>query len=149
MKINTQLLKRIKRAIMKEPTRLDMDSYFYEEDNRKYGPPCKTVGCIAGWAVLFDTQDRLVAAPKNGVNAKVMVDVMNLANEEAFRKGVDVERTASRILGTGVRAGRRLFFVERWPKKFQDAYHAASNPAQIAKVTCARINLFIRTGGTE
>jgi hypothetical protein len=60
--MNTELLLKVKEEILAEPRKLHMDTWLWDaRDYLEVGegvgvpeermPPCKTVGCIAGWAV--------------------------------------------------------------------------------------------------
>jgi hypothetical protein len=54
MAVNVELLKKIKEHILEEPRRLHMDNFVCRVpvDSPK-NPPCGTVACIAGWAVIL------------------------------------------------------------------------------------------------
>lgn len=64
MSLNVRLLRRVQRAIIKEPGRLNMEEGLMDLDyaivNYAHGasPPCGTVGCIAGWTVALSTRAR-------------------------------------------------------------------------------------------
>lgn len=60
--MNTELLQRVKAAILAEPESFDMALYFDESENS----PCGTVACIAGHALAihFETTGNLPLARK-------------------------------------------------------------------------------------
>lgn len=129
--MNTRLLRKVAKHIAEEPRRLDM-SFLYrraalvKEDLR---PPCGTVGCIAGWALIIGLKATTFSAAFPIVNGST-VDVTDA------RKLLKVKND-------------HLFFLSLWPEAFQCDYRAASTPAERASVTVARIEHFIKTKGAE
>lgn len=133
--MNTRLLRKIKRLILAEPRR--MSSWFYPNQTRS-GPPCGTVGCIAGWAILLKGKTM-------GERLRCVID-----------KDFDIQRKAQIHLGLAAAQARRLFHANyhygkgaytNWPRDW--AYHIAHKPADKAKVVAKRINRFIRAKGRE
>jgi hypothetical protein len=145
-KINVKLLREVKKMILEEPRRLDMDTW--ASNAREYGtpkderPPCGTVACIAGWTAILDYVGSRGKMPKG----KALINLSDNA-----------EATAQELLGlTSEQAARlfdspaeRWFSKNLWPQKFVDAYLAAKTPQQRARVTASRIEHFIRTKGAE
>lgn len=129
--MNTRLLRRVAKHIAEEPRRLNM-SFLYRpasEFGNDLRPPCGTVGCIAGWALII------------GLKATKFDGLFPVVNGET----VDVT-DAKRLLKVN---NDNLFFLHYWPDQFQRAYRAARTPAGRANATVARINWFIKTKGAE
>lgn len=132
-KINVRLLRRIQRAIMAEPKRLDMGDWLVRgqqriQQNGLKEPDCGTVGCIAGWAAVLDkTSD-----PKKFEDAEVSW------------------MRADQILGLTHEQGNALFYTDEWPEKFFDKLDALKEQTRAyARVVCQRIDHFIKTNGAE
>ena len=54
-KMNTRLLRKVQKHILEEPRRLNMDIILDDRVSARdpKNPPCGTVGCIAGWAIVL------------------------------------------------------------------------------------------------
>ncbi len=129
--MNTKLLRRIKSVIKAEPKRLDMGAWTYR-NVRRSGPPCGTVGCIAGWAVLLSTKGR------NNKERYENADPSDWAGE------------GRRLLKLDAGEAHKLFFVGCWPYELHEAYDDAyGDPKARAKITCERIDRFIESKGRE
>ena len=138
--MNTALLRKIKQLVLAEPKRVDMEAWAYHCERRNGGPPCGTVGCIAGWAVILDQE------------GKTMAERYNKAVEHDFFA------TGKRLLKLTTGQAKRLFYAEFnfenndysfWPEDLVDAYDSARSPKAKARVVAQRIDRFIRTGGKE
>lgn len=132
--INVELLERVKAHILEEPTRFDMGDFviqgeYLENFAANFGrpiPPCGTIACIAGWAVL-------------------------LSEGQTSGAGSDVQAEAEALLGLSVEQRERLFYTSNWPKKFNEAYRDAEDVRLPAAALAAarRIDHFIKTNGAE
>lgn len=135
-KMNVKLLRKVKRHILEEPKRLDMNTFvsrrmsWRPEEER---PECGTVACVAGWAVLLDRIDKGKGLPRRVDNSFYMRVALN----------------AGALLGLSYEESNRLFMFSGWPKELDHAYYAATTPRQRARVTARRIELFIKTKGAE
>jgi len=119
--MNVELLRKVQKAITKEPGRFRMSTW----GEVARGPACGTVGCIAGWAALLNVTE----------------------NPDEFRKHVDVMTQKNGRTALKLRSGQaeRLFFLNAWPSKFQELYIIGDS----VKAAVKRINHFIKTGGRE
>jgi sugar phosphate isomerase/epimerase len=126
-----KLLLQVKRLILEEPRRINMDVPQYVEganngtmSTTDY-PPCGTVGCIAGWADV---------AAKGGVDISL---------RSRMWRGVEVR--ARKLLNLSKNEADKLFFVHYWPSNFYWRYRQAVNPIERAEITAERIDHFIKT----
>ena len=140
-----QLLRRVKKHILEEPRRLNMDTLgcrVYSED----GPPCGTVACIAGWTAVLT---------KKQLPAQDDVDGWRELLCNAWEK-------ATQKLGLSQEESQRLFAEPRfygnknydygentWPTRFAVRYLKAERSETRARVTAERIEHFIATNGAE
>lgn len=135
--MNVTLLQQVKKVVLAEPRRLDMDVWM---DNRIHGamknPRCGTIGCIAGWATVL-------AVPSKESYSK-RADAASRQEEETKE---DTQLCGQKALGLTNSQADRLFYVEDWPTELQEAYDAATTAAARAKVTAARIDLFVESEG--
>lgn len=125
--MNVKLLRRIKKHILEEPKRLEMGVFCEHGEPGEYlisdgieteFAKCGTAACIAGWASILSGNDQ--------------------EHPETF---------ATRVLELKFGQAARLFYVDKWPKKFATPYENAKNKTQQAKVASARIDHFIATKG--
>lgn len=98
-KLNVKLLEKIREHILEEPKRLSMSCWLVQGED--LNPACKTVGCIAGWAVALSVP----------------------AKQRTFEKGlpassVDIERTAKELLRLPKYHVDELFLPLHWPERF-------------------------------
>mgnify|MGYP001614774226 FL=1 len=129
--MNTELLLRVKQHILEEPSRLDMEDYYYQLGDVRYQPPfgeptCGTVACIAGLALLLEGK-----RPKR---TKI---------GDAFMK-------ATALLKISRDEASRLFFLSCWPNDLWKAYSRAAaqhKGAAAALSVGKRIDLFIASDG--
>jgi len=121
--MNTQLLRRIQRQILKEPEQFQMRTWFTSWSYSTI-PNCGTAACIGGWAVSLKhgrtPRDERMAIPKGGVF-------------EAARRAV----------GLTTKQAHLLFIPINWPARFKRFHH--DNPKQAV----ARISHFIKTKGED
>lgn len=128
--INVPLLRKIQKAIMASPGQLYMGDWFVSEPD--YIPKCGTAACIAGWAITLS----MGVSP---LEAKVRW-------ESEHYQGP----TPEELLGLTDEQAYALFYASHWPAPFLEDYNEAGKSAKHnAKVTCARIEHFIKTKGAE
>ena len=155
------LIDRIKAHILEEPKRFDMRYLAYrygaEEDTTPGGrqlPMCKTVACIAGWAVLLtNPEEKWTEYNFHSFTGKdIKRDCMDI---NVWRKGaqlLDLDPTS-----TGCRnnpeekklIARDVFEYCYWPDEFRNAYHAAENRDDLhamAVAACNRLDHYKFTG---
>lgn len=130
--MNVELLRNVARHIEATPLRLDMDVVIARKDAANFGikrisdfPPCGTVCCIGGWAIVLSGED-----DSDLRAAKRLLDL-----DGKF------DRDSSEV--------SRLFHVQFWPESFRSDYEAAKTPAAKARIAVARIEHFIATKGAE
>lgn len=121
---NIPLLLKVRDAILAEPRKFDMFSFF--ERNKE--SPCGTTACIAGHAIAIDRRWSRLATGR-------IMDRNNSAHNEAMK-----------TLRLNTLDADRLFYTMYWPNALRQQYHAATTPLAHAKVAARRINFFIRTG---
>lgn len=129
--MNTRLLRKVQREILKRPTQVEMDHWFYRGDGyTRVGKieACGTAGCIVGWALTL------------GNNYKRIAD--------AFRMGWLLD-DGRKILDLEVEPAWILFFTDYWPQPFKRRYYDAKTAKTRAKAVSDRIDLFIKTKGKE
>ena len=128
MPLNIEMLQRIKKLILEEPRRLEMDSWGYIVPKEQAVldeklPPCGTVGCIAGWANILDEIDRGIAPDHICINH---------------------QRHAARILGLDD-SGDNVFCQDKWPEPFATKYALVRTKEGKAKVTAEYIDHLCET----
>lgn len=128
------LLRKIQKHILAEPRRLDMSGWGYYDKNPDASmPPCGTVGCIAGWALVL-------TGAHDPVLSDFPLDTYTLAEEVLALEDGQAERLF--LL-------REHTFGPRWPVKYECQYHRAKSPQGRARAAVRRIDHFIKTGGAE
>ena len=149
-KINVKLLKRICRAILHEPRRLDMYGWIYDDDIHHMGcdAPCGTAACIGGFAVIL-SRTRLLANKswKKAVKSCLTEKPAEYLFGYEFMDEV-IACEAQKLLNLTSAQAERLFVSSNWPEKFHIGYSDATHKKQ-AKVTVARIKHFTETNGEE
>jgi len=138
-----KLLRRVKRHILAEPKRLDMNQWV--KPSRQ--SPCGTAACIAGWTVLL-------SGPEEKIAEVSKTRTLYEANEAAIGGfGVGIGERARQLLGLTYEQSVRLFHVKAawvngvWPTEFARRYTSTkTTKAEKAKVAAERIDHFIRTG---
>lgn len=131
MKINITLLRKVKKHILEEPRRLDMNVVLNGDQSGPDAPPCGTIGCIGGWTNF------LSGKPEDSLSDAAIR--LGLDSDEQGRLFEEPAYTVSQP--TEERAG--------WPEKFMRRYLKAKTPQTRAKVTAERIDHFIKTKGAE
>lgn len=127
--MNVELLQKIKQAILEEPRRIDMTSWALHPLSVENPPACNTVACIAGWAVALT----------NNLRGKAL---------SGFEDGI--EYTAEKYLDLPYPFSRRLFYMSRWPRTFQERLiYLSPRTPEYARVVADRIDHFIATEGRE
>lgn len=158
--MNIKLLKRIAKTITQRPEQFDMEYWFrFDKDI----PNCHTAACIAGWAVtLGTTKAKAKLMPFKA--ARLFVPVFGTKHINGFAvsrydqssasEGTIIEK-AMFLLGINEAQANRLFYRDRWPQEYKDAFGEAVdglaylNMATAAKVASKRIAHFIKTDGEE
>src|SRR4051812_1129199 len=139
-----RLLRRVEKRILDNPRRFTMDIYVSDardwyEHNPTNLPPCGTVACIAGWAMLED-------APAKALRAMTAAQKLWMDEQAGgwFR---------SLLTTHGVRPDsghgypyRRIVATSAWPDKYRVAYTNAKSAAGQARVAARRIEHFIKAG---
>lgn len=123
--MNTELLLKVKSAILAEPLKFDMTDWFTPDSES----PCGTAACIAGHAVAIS----IGAASLN----------------EGQRYWVDELVSIAEILGCHWEQKDRLCYVPQWPLNFQSRYQFADSRQERANIAADRIDFFIATNGTD
>lgn len=113
--LNIKMLKRIKKQILKNPESFDMYNTINKEG-------CQTVGCIAGWACIFDARDKHKKVPSKPSSIEDFNDILNKARN---------------ILGL---TNDFLFFVENWNERFERLYNSTYCFKEKAKVAADYID---------
>ena len=121
--MNVRLLRKVKKHILEEPRRFQMDGYvhrgrpgsMFEDLGLRYKvPDCGTVACIAGWAQCLSGGD---SSPMEALGLHGYED--------------------------------RLFFMWNWPMNLRKRFYAAKTMRTRAKIAAERIEHFIKTKGAE
>lgn len=120
--MNTELLLKVKAAILAEPLKFNMASFFSADG-------CGTTACIAGHAIAIDYGE------------------LDLSKWDQFAAYHLKGRSA---LGLDDGQANRLFYSELWPHEIFERYEdasEASNRSLMAEITAERIDHFIATNG--
>lgn len=138
--MNTELLKQVAERIVERPQLFDMYTFYGSGGPKDLSSgdareQCGTTACIAGEVCLLNNTATL---DHDGfVHAK---------KREEFRGWEDEAVTA---LGITPLQGKKLFYVEHWPKEFRKRYHACTDKEDFAGAACVaaeRIKHFVQTG---
>lgn len=130
MALNVRLLRRVKKAILKEPSQFVMGDWFVcdgtegRHDIERKIKNCGTAACIAGWTVALTVKKN----PKE-------------AREAAALDG-GVVRIAANSLGLGP-DWDNLFYIDCWPEKFQRQWYKAKTLKGRASIAARRIEDYI------
>jgi hypothetical protein len=135
--MNVKLLKRVKKAILAEPQRVNMDvgiaTREHEGDNVYDYPACGTIGCIAGWSTI------LARTPRATVKA-----IEQTANVLPHAWWYSVNDNAIAALDITSEQASILFHVESWPGDLQSEIEDyAEQTPEYAAVVAKAINRFI------
>lgn len=123
--MNTELLLKVKAAILAEPLKFDMADWFTDDMES----PCGTAACIAGHATAI------------ACGAKSL--------QEGKRYWFDELPNITGLLGCDWDQKDRLCYVEQWPLIFIKRYRDAGTREKRAQVAADRIDHFISTEGRE
>ena len=132
--MNTKLLRRVAKHISEEPRRFDMGYMTtpLDEIPKRRQPPCGTVACIAGWALIlskkakYNNEEFPVDSNGNQLGAIQAAQLLQIPNW-----------------------GTNLFYVDDWPRSFRAQYTKARTAKRRADIAVARIEHFIKTKGAE
>lgn len=145
--MNTKRMRALMQLIAAEPRRMRMENVVRRAselalplDER---PPCGTVMCIAGTAVLAEEQER--GFYRKRFDGRFLRDL----SANAMLNASDwLELTPSEA--------ERLFLLswhwhhgDYWPPDFEARYKAATTPKQRTAVVLARMKHFLATKGAE
>lgn len=141
-----KLVNRVIERILEEPRRFDMHVIGKKVDVR-YSfnpPPCGTVGCLAGWALIEDALMRKVRSPfvtKENEYGDT-VTCIPTGHDDLWQK------KAEKLFGIPLNTGDTLFRLNCWPARYQKMYRleGAGHHGEKAKAGAARLRHFIRTG---
>jgi hypothetical protein len=129
------LLQRVKAHILEEPLRLNMDNWrttniqddaYFDEDEHAGIPPCRTVACIAGWAV--------------GLGAKRPGAVKNVKDYALKLLGLPKDYSAGEDWMEG---STRLFHPLDWPADLRRKLPEVGGTPEYAAVVAEAIDRFI------
>lgn len=134
--MNIKLLRKIQKAILKEPRQFDMDRWYSFASSV---PNCKTTACIAGWAIACDRKVKPLLAART-FDGEFGVNTHSITYSG---KPGDV---AAQLLGIDLDQREKLFQVGNWPRKYYIAYQRADTYKQRARIAFNRIGHFIKTG---
>lgn len=133
--MNIKLLRKIQRAIRKEPRQFDMDSWF-EFDKRT--PNCGTTACIAGWAIALSSKKNPLDAAKS-IRKRFGRGMRVLSSKQAY----GITAKVLKVLKIDMRQGDSLFYASYWPLNFPERFRNARTPEEKAEIACERIDAFI------
>lgn len=139
--MNTRLLRRIQKHILKYPDAFVME-YFVENRDKETKTPCGTAACIGGWACIMEQKKLSPRLRQRLLN--------NISKPEDYWIGKDYDFNyfyhARRFLGISERQAESLFELGGWPEKFNIRYYGAKTNKGLARVAVQRIEHFINTG---
>jgi len=150
--MNVKLLRRIQRVIKKRADQFDMNTWFNKDSTASH---CGTTACLAGWALtLAGRKSHQLASP-----LKIARGLCQGFNENFDSIGViggernyTIAVKGATELGLDYNQAEKLFYINHWPAKFSVGYYRArdkNDNVEKARVTCERIDHFIKTNGTE
>jgi len=122
--MNVKLLRRIQKAISKEPEKYDQDAW------------CGSECCLAGHAVILSGHAEISNDSCEGVMVRL-----------SYGKEVHIQDFAAEELELTEDQSCKLFDV--WPREFREAYDGALTDKGRARVAVRRIDHFIKTKGAE
>jgi len=133
--MNIELLQKVRDAILAEPRRFNMG---YWVTDGVTTAPCGTAACIGGYALVL-----------NKMEEDKTMDWVRGIHYFTMSPGWIIVTDAQRVLGLTLDQRSRLFNDNCWPNPYRDQLRSATDPAKAAKIAADRIDLFIRTGGTD
>jgi hypothetical protein len=124
--MNTELLLRVKAAILEEPNKFDMGMWFEDA-------ACGTTACIAGWSVALSE------------------NLKDLRDGFSFWGKLDgtISGHAAKAIGVDELTADKLFYTNNWPEDLERLFNNAHSTEERAKVAADRIDHFISTEGRE
>lgn len=145
-----ELLKKVKKHILAEPRRLDMDTMGEESDEA----PCGTVACIGGWACVLNYK-----RPRIYYDFCGYLYVGNeMASWERARRILDLSEEEAELLFTEPKEAEAYTEARNngddraplcWPLSLARRYMEAKTPRGRANASAKRIDLFIASGGEK
>lgn len=151
MSINVDLLLKVKAKILANPESFYMGDWimkgedvevFVASTRYRPAPPCGTIACIAGWAVLIDNPNSGLYDPVDDEPIDVRAARL-LGLEVEIRKEPYFDFKWSPIANL-------LFYSSGWPPLIRERYRDAScerDYVKMAQVAADRIDHFIATDG--
>ena len=120
--MNTSLLLKVKRAILRHPKNVDMGSWFNHKDDIA---PCGTTGCLGGWVVALGS-------------------IRKLRSLVPGRHGISfTEDKAMALLDINEDQAGDLFSLQGWPIHIRQAYCESHSRERQAKAMADMIDWFI------
>lgn len=136
--MNTELLRKVQRAILREPKRYDQNDWHGGKEEISPDGSCGTVGCIAGWACAIE-----VGLPQ--YFKKYITDFTGYFIPDDACTYLDISG------GGYAYESSRLFHAESWPKIFSPWIRSNGSlkgrPWTKALLAVIRIEIFIRSKG--
>ena len=152
MAINKKHLRQLQTVILEEPKRLDMNHWVVKflkadrknEFNIKYIPPCKTVGCIAGWECTLHPKK---AKELGWSGLQKYYDRTATATTE-YATTESTVKVATELLGLTENQAQILFYPTAWPRFWYDKLvNKKEQTKAYAKVVANFIQEVIDTDG--
>ena len=147
------MLRQIQELVRQEPRRIHMKTSIA----RSNLPPCGTVGCIAGFAVMieqkaFDKQNPYKVMFEERKDILVWRDKIVLTEEimwdQEYSHEMDwgrIQYDAERILGISKLSSNYLFVAASWPLDLREKLAAAQpGTSKYAEIVCERIDRYIK-----
>ena len=130
--MNIALLRKIQNHILEEPLRLKMEIW-----NRSHNKDCD----IEYFLRAIERQDESKIPPCGTVACIAgWGEILSNSYGRMYKVIFDITNQECTT----------LFYLDRWPEKFREAYKKTRDGSlNRAKVTCARIDHFIETNGIE
>ena len=133
--MNTELLKKIKEAILAEPRNFNMAMWILWDADA----PCGTTACIGGWAAVIANE------LKDPGEQRALQEGHQLGNRLTFENGTEA-------LNLSKMEESRLCYDDNWPEPFRTRYSEASDRDDrqlMAQIAAERIDYFIATDGSD
>lgn len=146
--MNTKRMRALMKLIAAEPRRMRMEGIAERAGDlalpENEQPPCGTVMCIAGTAVLAEEREQGFYRKRFGAAFLERLNHYAIGDAKQW-----LELTGNE--------GRRLFMLSQhvypgtacWPPAFEARYKAAKTPKQRTAVVLARMRHFLATKGAE
>lgn len=137
--MNTKLLRKIQKQIIKYPKAFLMES-FVEPMEFDKDHPCGTAACIAGWACILE-KDKLPQKQQFNLQNQISGKI-----SEYDAGSFDFYRYGREFIEISKDQADKLFDVTSWPEQFWEPYYSGNSDAKNAKIAVERIEHFIKTG---